>query len=65
MFTFLRKLPWGVKGLCRENEDGSHTIVLNSRYTYEDNLHCYEHEIGHINDNDFKNGIDIEKREKE
>lgn len=65
MYTILRTLPYGVKGLCRENEDGSHTIVLNSRYTYENNLHSYEHEIEHIRNNDFKNGVDIEKFEKE
>lgn len=63
MLTFFRNLPYGVKGICRENEDGSHTIVLNSRYTYEDNLHSYEHEINHISNNDFDENVNIEERE--
>lgn len=65
MNTILHALPYGIKGLCRENEGGSHIMVLNSRYTYEDNLHSYEHEVKHIENDDFNSAVDIEQQEKE
>lgn len=41
-------MPYKVHGLIRANEDGSFTIILNSRDTREQNLRAYEHELRHI-----------------
>lgn len=60
-----RDLPIGVPGLCRENEDDSYTIVLNSRYSHEANLHTLFHEQQHIRRNEFRAGVrvcDVEER---
>ncbi len=36
------------------NEDGSYTILINSRLTYASQLEAYEHAIRHINNHDFE-----------
>lgn len=45
----------GIPGneLVTENEDGSYTILINARLSYEGQLHAYEHAMKHINSNDF------------
>lgn len=50
----LLQLPVSIRGFVRENEDGTYTIVLNSRLSYEQNLKTYEHELSHITNNDFR-----------
>ncbi len=37
-----------------ENEDGSFTIIINSRLSYNGQLNAYNHAIRHIKDNDFE-----------
>ena len=46
-------LPIGVHGMCRENDDASYTIVLNSRDNEEANRHTYLHEMDHISRGHF------------
>ena len=46
-------LPCRVKAVSIENEDGSYTVILNSKLNYEQNLEGYQHEIRHIDNNDF------------
>ena len=45
------------------NEDGSYTIIINSRISYERQMRAYQHAIKHIMDDDFnkENADDIEK----
>lgn len=45
--------PFGVKGSTNKNEDGSYTIIINSRLSYEDQCSTYKHEINHILNGDF------------
>lgn len=47
-------LPCGVHGFVCENADGSHTIVLNSCETHENNIKTYLHELKHIAEDDFR-----------
>ena len=54
----------GIPGneLVTENEDGSFTILINSRLSYEGQLEAYKHGIKHINNNDFQKD-DVQKIE--
>ena len=47
-------MPPKIKGYTAENSDGSFTVVLNSRLTYEQHILTYVHEIMHIKHNDFQ-----------
>ena len=38
-------LPHGIKGSCRSNKDGSYTIILNTRYSCEEQIETYMHEL--------------------
>lgn len=49
----LLQLPVSIKGFVRQNEDGTYTIVLNSRLSYEQNVKTYKHELSHILNSDF------------
>lgn len=40
-----------------ENEDGSYTIILNSRLSYEQNVKSFKHELRHICNNDFSKDV--------
>lgn len=48
------KLPSRVKGYVCKNEDDTHTIILNSRLSIEQNKQTYVHELKHIENNDFE-----------
>lgn len=37
-----------------ENEDGSYTILINSRLSYEGQYRAYKHGMQHITENDFE-----------
>lgn len=50
------------KELVTENEDGSYTILINARLSYEGQLKAYEHAMKHINSNDFQKE-DVQKIE--
>lgn len=47
-------MPCKVHGLIRANEDGSYTIILNSRDSRERNLQAYQHELDHLLKGDFE-----------
>jgi hypothetical protein len=46
-------LPCRVKATSTINEDGSYTIVINSKLNIEQQLEGYLHELHHIDNNDF------------
>lgn len=52
-------------GMVLLNDDGTHTILLNSRLSHEQNLKSYLHEKNHIEHNDFYRGADVEDMEVE
>lgn len=54
----------GIPGneLVTENEDGSYTILINARLSYEGQLRAYEHGMKHINNDDFRKE-DVQKIE--
>ena len=51
--TVRMDLPHGIKGSCRSNKDGSYTIILNTRYSCEEQMETYMHELEHIQHDDF------------
>ncbi len=53
-------MPYKVHGMLRENEDGSFTILLNSRDSRERNLKAYQHEIKHLMRDDLYSEEDIQ-----
>ena len=42
------------KEMVTENEDGSYTIFINARLSYDGQLKAYDHAMKHIGDNDFE-----------
>lgn len=42
------------KEMVIPNEDGTYTILINSRLSHESRLETYKHAMHHINSNDFK-----------
>ncbi|WP_164726569.1 ImmA/IrrE family metallo-endopeptidase [Veillonella ratti] len=52
-FIYLIDLPYSVGGYTRQNEDGTYTILLNSRLSIAEQRKSYIHELSHIEGNDF------------
>ena len=55
VFTYLvdfQQIPG--EELVTENDDGSYTILINSRISYERQITAYQHAIGHIVNHDFE-----------
>lgn len=48
--VILCNLPLSIKGYCYADDVGDKICVLNCRYTHEDNINSYQHEILHAND---------------
>lgn len=63
--VMLYDMPGGIRGFTRLNDDGSYTIVLNSRLNHEENKNSFIHEMKHIANGDFEAEKDIDQIEKE
>mgnify|MGYP001161896812 CR=1 FL=1 len=57
------KLPYTVEALCTCNIDDSHTIIVNDRLSPERQKEVVLHELEHIENDDFNNGLSIDKIE--
>ncbi len=47
-------MEYSVKGVSCCNEDGSYTIIINSKISYEQQLEAYRHELRHIAHDDYR-----------
>lgn len=56
-------MPYSVTSTIVECEDGSYTIYINNRLSYEKQLEGYLHEIRHLENNDLNNCYDVQKVE--
>lgn len=56
-------MPCSVASNIVENPDGSFTLYLNSRMTYERNIKGYLHEIKHLKNDDLNNCYNIQHTE--
>lgn len=52
--VYLMNFPSKGKEMVVPNEDGSYTIFLNARLSYEEQLKAYQHAIDHIKNQDFQ-----------
>lgn len=52
-------------GIIMLNDDGTYTILINSRLSHAQNLDSLRHELNHIKNGDFFRDAPIEQIEKE
>lgn len=52
--VYLMNFPTKGKEMVVPNEDGSYTIFLNARLSYEEQLKAYQHAVDHIKNQDFQ-----------
>lgn len=57
-------LPYHVRALTHENEDGSYTILINKNISLELQKEAVLHELTHIHGNDFSRDIQADLLEK-
>ncbi|HWQ74709.1 MAG TPA: hypothetical protein VN441_05290 [Syntrophomonas sp.] len=64
--VFLRymPLPTTVKGLTVQDSDGDYNVYINARLAYGANLQTLQHEIQHIDNNDFQKQLHIKDIER-
>jgi len=58
-FCYYLDMPLSIRGVSVINPDGTITVYINSRLTYEQQRKAYQHEISHIDNDDFNNYDDI------
>ena len=57
-------LPYGVNGVVTPNDDTTFSIYINSRLSEDQKRKALDHEVKHIENDDFYNGLPIEEIEK-
>jgi len=62
-FVYYEKFPRNVRALVTTNEDCTFSIYINSLLPDAQRLAAYFHEVDHIENEDFYNGLPIEKVE--
>lgn len=60
IYTHYLDLDTSVPACVVKNDDGSFTIILNSRMSAERQRKSYEHEVKHILDGDFDSDEDVD-----
>lgn len=63
IYIYYVDMPCSISSNVVDNGDGSYTLYLNSRLSYEKNIEGYLHELRHINNDDFNSFEDIQKIE--
>lgn len=58
-------LGYGVDGCVFKDADGDYSVYINARNGHSRQLAALEHELKHIEDNDFDNGLPIQLIEGE
>lgn len=53
VFVQYYDMPTTIRSFAKANSDGSFTIVINSKLSYESRLERYKHELFHITNGDF------------
>lgn len=59
-FVYYEKLPWKIHGMVTPNDDTTFTIIINSRLSDSQKKSALDHEVNHIESEDFYNGLPIE-----
>lgn len=58
--TVLTDMPVTIHSFVVSNDDGTYTIVLNSRLSQENNILAYWHELRHIYNDDYKKDLSVD-----
>lgn len=64
-FVRVVPLPYAVRGMTVTNPDGTFSVYLNSRNTFEQDEKTKAHELDHIANGDFFSGKAIEDIEND
>lgn len=62
-FVYYDFFPYSIRGLVTTNEDGTYSIFLNKRYPLSVLKKTFLHEVRHIENEDFYNGLPIDQVE--
>ena len=62
-FIYYRELPKGIYACVATNPDGTYTIWLDPRRSYDQLRDDFDHEMLHIIRGDFYNGLPIQRIE--
>lgn len=57
--VFFVDMPSGIKGFTVKNDDDSYTILINAGLSHEMQIEAYDHEISHIDNNDYGHFYDV------
>lgn len=52
-------LPYSIRGMSAVDDNGDPMIYLNARHTAEQHLRTYDHELHHLQGDDFYNSLSI------
>lgn len=58
-FVRVIDLPVQIGGMVTPNDDGTYSVYLNARNTAARMAMSFDHEVGHIENDDFYNGKNI------
>jgi len=62
-FVYYADFPPTVRGVVTPNDDGTFSIFLNSRLSDSQKFLTYLHEVRHIENDDFYNGLSLQQIE--
>ena len=54
IYVYIVDLKSSVPEMVTQNPDGTYTVILNARYSYEHRIESYLHACRHIEHNDFE-----------
>ena len=63
--VIMMDLPESVGEIVTRNEDGSHSIFINSKHTYEMQKESYLHALEHIENGDFDSDLTVQEIESQ
>ena len=63
-FIYYINMPPKIYAFVMPNEDSTYSIFLDSRRSYSNRMADLEHELNHIRNGDFYNGLPIQSVER-
>ena len=64
IYVYIVDLKSSVPEIVTQNPDGSYTVILNARYSYERQMESYRHACRHIERCDFER-MEVQEIEKD
>ena len=63
-FVRYMKMPKGIYACVTPNDDGTFSVYLDPRRSHDQQLADYRHEVRHIANDDFYNGLPLQEVER-